>query len=71
MRQVIEQKDRLFRHAAWTGGVLKSMEEHRVVVRQKYATVPPTVEYSLTSKDKALEPVILNLYKWGQEYADK
>lgn len=50
---------------------LKSLEEHRIVVREAYATVPPTVEYSLTEKGKALEQIILDLYKWGQEYVDK
>lgn len=51
--------------------VLKNLEEHRIVVREAYATVPPTVEYSLTKKGKALEPIILDLYKWGQEFVDK
>jgi Predicted transcriptional regulators len=51
--------------------VLKSLEEQRIVIRKAYATVPPTVEYSLTPKGMALKPIILDLYKWGQEYVDK
>lgn len=51
--------------------VLKSLEKNRIVIREAYATIPPTVEYSLTPKGKALEPIITDLYKWGQEYVDK
>lgn len=47
---------------------LKSMEENRIVVREAFATVPPTVEYSLTEKGKKLEPILAELYKWGLEY---
>lgn len=50
---------------------LKSLEENRIVIREAFATVPPTVEYSLTSKGRALEPIITDLYKWGQEFADQ
>lgn len=49
---------------------LKNMEENNIVNRQAFATVPPTVEYSLTSKGRKLEPIINELYKWGQEYID-
>ncbi|OQP54560.1 MarR family transcriptional regulator [Niastella yeongjuensis] len=49
---------------------LKSLEKNRIVKREAFATVPPTVEYSLTEKGKALEPIILGLLKWGQEYAN-
>ena len=47
---------------------LKSMEENKIVVRKAFATVPPTVEYSLTEKGKKLEPILAELYKWGLEY---
>lgn len=49
---------------------LKKLEAAHVISRQAYATVPPTVEYSLTEKGKKLQPIILDLYKWGEEYVD-
>ena len=39
------------------------------LIREAFATIPPTVEYSLTEKGKKLEPVLAELYKWGKEYA--
>lgn len=50
---------------------LKSLEKNRIIIREAYATVPPTVEYSLTVKGKALKPIIADLYKWGQDFVDK
>jgi DNA-binding HxlR family transcriptional regulator len=47
---------------------LKNMESNGIVVRKVYATVPPTVEYTLTIKGEKLEPIINELYKWGLEY---
>lgn len=47
---------------------LKNMESNGIVLRKVYATVPPTVEYTLTAKGKKLEPIINELYKWGLEY---
>lgn len=47
---------------------LKNMEANGIVVRKVFATVPPTVEYSLTVKGEKLEPIINELYKWGLEY---
>ncbi len=47
---------------------LKNMEANGIVVREVFATVPPTVEYTLTTKGKKLEPIINELYKWGVEY---
>lgn len=47
---------------------LKNMESNGIVYRKVYATVPPTVEYTLTTKGEKLEPIINELYKWGLEY---
>jgi len=46
---------------------LKSLEAYNVVKREAFATVPPTVEYSLTERGKELEPILLSLYNWGQK----
>ncbi len=49
---------------------LKNMEANEIVTRKVFATVPPTVEYSLTPKGEKLEPIINELYKWGLEYVN-
>ena len=47
---------------------LKNMEANGIVIRKVFATVPPTVEYTLTTKGEKLEASINELYKWGLEY---
>ncbi len=47
---------------------LKNMESNGILTREIFATVPPTVEYTLTDKGKKLLPSIESLYKWGQEF---
>ncbi|MEC5174271.1 helix-turn-helix domain-containing protein [Chryseobacterium nepalense] len=47
---------------------LKNMEANGIVIREVFATVPPTVEYTLTTKGEKLEPIINELHKWGVEY---
>lgn len=49
---------------------LKNMEANGILSREVFATVPPTVEYSLTKKGKKLMPSIRSLYEWGQTYID-
>ncbi len=48
---------------------LKNMEFNGIITREVFATVPPTVEYTLTNKGEKLLPSIVSLHKWGQEYA--
>lgn len=47
---------------------LKSLEEWGIVKRQAYATVPPTVEYSLTDKGLELQPVLSEIQNWAVKY---
>lgn len=47
---------------------LKNMEANGIVSREVFATVPPTVEYTLTAKGEKLLPSIVSLHKWGQEF---
>lgn len=47
---------------------LKSMEANKIVIREAFATIPPTVEYSLTEKGRKLEPILNALYSWGKEF---
>lgn len=46
---------------------LKELEEHNLIVRTQYETIPPKVEYSLTERGKALLPALNELSKWGIE----
>jgi DNA-binding HxlR family transcriptional regulator len=47
---------------------LKNMEANGIITREVFATVPPTVEYTLTNKGQKLMPSIVSLYNWGQEF---
>ena len=47
---------------------LKNMEANGIVTREVFATVPPTVEYTLTSKGEKLLPSIVSLHNWGKEF---
>ena len=47
---------------------LKNMEVNGIITREVFATVPPTVEYTLTNKGEKLLPSILSLHNWGQEF---
>lgn len=49
---------------------LKNMELNGIITRNVFATVPPTVEYSLTVKGEKLLPSIISLHNWGQEFID-
>jgi DNA-binding HxlR family transcriptional regulator len=48
---------------------LKNLEANGIVTREVFATVPPTVEHTLTPKGDKLLPSIKSLHQWGQEYA--
>jgi DNA-binding HxlR family transcriptional regulator len=48
---------------------LKNMEANGILTREVFATVPPTVEYTLTSKGEKLLPSIVSLHNWGQEFS--
>jgi DNA-binding HxlR family transcriptional regulator len=47
---------------------LKNMEANSILSREVFATVPPTVEYTLTNKGEKLLPSIVSLHNWGQEF---
>lgn len=44
---------------------LKELEDQGIVIRTPYATIPPTVEYSLTEKGRSLEKIIKEMKLWG------
>jgi DNA-binding HxlR family transcriptional regulator len=50
---------------------LRELEEDGLISRTVYAQVPPKVEYSLTEFGETLQPLLLMMKEWGQDYADK
>lgn len=47
---------------------LRQMEARGLVLRRVYAEVPPRVEYSLTALGQSLQPVLLAMAAWGENY---
>ncbi len=47
---------------------LKELESKGVVTRTAYATIPPTVEYTLTEKGQSLHPIIKAMKLWGSKW---
>lgn len=47
---------------------LRELEADGVIHREVYAEIPPRVEYSLTEFGRTLEPIILLMREWGDEY---
>ena len=50
---------------------LKELEEQGIVHRQAYAEVPPRVEYTLTTKGIALEPLLGQISDWVETFEKK
>ncbi len=50
---------------------LRELEQMGILHRQVYAQVPPKVEYSLTELGRSLEPIILQIYAWGEWYCNQ
>jgi len=50
---------------------LRELEQMGILHRQVYAQVPPKVEYSLTELGRSLEPIVLQIYAWGQWYCNQ
>jgi len=44
---------------------LRDLEKEKIISRQIFATVPPTVEYSLTELGQTIKPLIYEIKKWG------
>ncbi len=49
---------------------LRELEEAGIVHREIYREVPPKVEYSLTLFGQSLEPVLLLMRDWGDQYQE-
>lgn len=47
---------------------LRELEEDGVINRKVYAEVPPRVEYSLSDFGRSLEPIVVLMRDWGEQY---
>jgi DNA-binding HxlR family transcriptional regulator len=45
---------------------LQELEEHGLVVRKSYDTIPPKVEYSLSQRGQSLIPLLKEFDAWGK-----
>ena len=50
---------------------LRELEMNHLIKRTVYDTVPVIVEYSMTEYGESLDPVILELAKWGRQHRKK
>ena len=48
---------------------LRHLESNGVLIRTVHATVPVTVEYSLTEKGQSLHPILKEMKYWGSFWA--
>lgn len=49
---------------------LKDLEKEGIVKREVFPETPVRIEYSLTEKGKALEPIMKDIEKWSQDWLD-
>lgn len=47
---------------------LREMEEQGLIQRQTYSEVPPRVEYSITAKGQAIQPILSALHQVGVQW---
>ena len=50
---------------------LRELEEASIVQRTVYAEVPPRVDYELTELGRSLQPVLIAMRNWGNEYSQR
>src|SRR3954468_19578564 len=50
---------------------LRALEEEGIVERQTFPEVPPRVEYALTSKGRALVPLVESMRLYGREWLNE
>ncbi|WP_246079642.1 winged helix-turn-helix transcriptional regulator [Paenibacillus piri] len=48
--------------------ILRQLEQHQIVHRQVFPTIPVSVEYSLTEKGKEYRSVLLQMREWGEKW---
>lgn len=50
---------------------LQELEEHGIVSRREYASIPPKVEYKLTKLGKKMKPAMDALCNWSSLYMEE
>lgn len=50
---------------------LRELEDDGVVERKIYHQIPPRVDYSLTDFGRSLEPILLLMRDWGDQYIEQ
>lgn len=50
---------------------LRELEDDGIVHREIYQQIPPKVEYSLTDFGRTLEPILLTMLSWGEQYTNR
>jgi DNA-binding HxlR family transcriptional regulator len=50
---------------------LRELEDAGIVHREIYKQIPPKVEYSLTEFGTTLEPILLAMLRWGEQYTSQ
>ncbi|MUT67135.1 helix-turn-helix domain-containing protein [Paenibacillus sp. NEAU-GSW1] len=48
----------------------KELEQEGIVTRDVYPDIPVRIEYSLTEKGRALEPIVREIQKWSQDWIE-
>lgn len=47
---------------------LREMEASGLLTRTDHGEIPPRVDYALTAKGRSLEPVLIAMARWAEEY---
>ena len=47
---------------------LRMLEQQGIIERKIYPEVPPRVEYSVTQRGQALEPIFEAMQEWGMQW---
>ncbi|WP_083631171.1 winged helix-turn-helix transcriptional regulator [Labilibacter marinus] len=64
-KSITDLSNRMFTYS------IRALEKDNLVKRTVYPVTPPKVEYELTEEGKSLIPIVLELNKWGQDFASK
>ncbi|WP_430810048.1 MULTISPECIES: winged helix-turn-helix transcriptional regulator [unclassified Carboxylicivirga] len=62
-KSITDLSNRMFTYS------IRALEKDKLVRRIVYPVTPPKVKYELTKEGKSLIPIILQLDKWGHDFA--
>ena len=48
---------------------LEELEHAKLITRKSYPVIPPKVEYALTKKAKAIDPILESFRAWGKKHS--